>query len=200
MEQPKPLGRGLEQISQVFLTQGGAEKVPDARSRRPEPRSRPREEPAAGPLVLRPVADVTRAQLAEAVQACSGALEDGLRIIDSEILCPPCGEIDFLAVDRMNQLAAIDFDTAPGDELLIRGLGHFDWIVGNVANLRRMFRGQTINFSLQPRLLLLSPQFSARVRCAGRQIASPEIEWIRYHLVEAPGQVGVFFERLPPMD
>ena len=60
----------------------------------------------------------------------------------------------------MNQLAVIDFETTAGDELLIRGLSQVDWMLGNVPNLRRMFRGNAINFSLQPRLFLLAPRFS----------------------------------------
>ena len=90
-----------------------------------------------------------------------------------------------------------DFETGETDELLIRGLGHSDWIVGNVPNLRRMFRGNAINFSLPPRLFLLAPEFSSRVRCAARQVVSPEIEWIRYQLLEMAGGTGIFFERLP---
>jgi hypothetical protein len=198
MEQPRPdrpLGRGLEQVSRVFLTPESAEAVSDARGERPA-RPLAREEPA-GPLLLRPAAALAREQVAAAVKEFAGALEEGLRIIDGGIPCAPCGEIDFLAVDRKNQLAVVDFGTAATDELLVRGLGHVDWMVGNVPNLRRMFRGSAINFSLQPRLFLLAPQFSAAMRCAARQVASPEIAWIRYHAVETPGRTGIFFERLP---
>jgi hypothetical protein len=160
----------------------------------------PREEPESGPLTLRAATRVTRQRVDEAVREQTSAIAEGLRILDRGIPCAPCGEIDFLAVDRMGHLVVIDIDTTPADELLIRGLAHFDWVVGNVPNLRRMYRGQTINLSLQPRLLLLAPQFSARVRCAARQIASPEIDWIRYHVVESGNRTGVLFERLPPMD
>ncbi|MGH7630107.1 MAG: hypothetical protein ACREOF_12150 [Gemmatimonadales bacterium] len=124
------------------------------------------------------------------------ALEDGLREIDAGLACAPCGEIDLLALDRANQLTIIDFDTTSSDELLIRGLGHVDWVVRNVPNVRRMYRGQAINFSLQPRLVLLAPQFSPTVRCAARPITQLQIDWVRYHFVETPGRAGIFFERL----
>lgn len=192
----RPLGRGLEHVSRVFLTQESAEKLTDPGGDRPPGRPLPREESAASALLLRPAAQVTREQVAAALKEFVGALEDGLRVIDGGISCAPCGEIDFLAVDRMNQLAVVDFETTATDELLIRGLGHVDWMLGNVPNLRRMFRGNAINFSLPARLFLLAPQFSSRVRCAARQVASPEIEWVRYHLVETPGRAGIFFERL----
>ncbi len=198
MEQPRPdrpLGRGLEQVSRVFLTPESAEAAGETRGERPA-RPLAREEPG-GLLLLHPSAPLAREQLAAAVKEFAGALEEGLRIIDGGFPCAPCGEIDFLALDRKNQLAVLDFGTAAHDELLVRGLGHVDWMVGNVPNLRRMFRGSAINFSLQPRLFLLAPQFSAAMRCAGRQVASPEIAWIRYHAVETPGRAGILFERLP---
>jgi hypothetical protein len=187
--EPKPLGRGLEQVSRVFLSE-------------PAPETRPpeREGSFARPLILHPASKISRQPVEDVLQEHPGTIEEGLRILDRCIPCAPCGEIDFLAVDRMTQLAVIDLEVAPSDELLIRGLAHFDWIVGNVPNMRRMYRGQTINFSLQPRLLLLAPEFSSRMRCAARQVVSPEVDCIRFHVVEAGGQPGVLFERLPAMD
>jgi hypothetical protein len=193
----RPLGRGLEQVSRVFLTQQPPERFIGPGTDRPPSRPRGEAEPAAAPVLLRPAARLARPDVAAAMKEHLSALEAGLKLIDGGIPCAPCGEIDFLAVDRTNQLAVIDFETGETDELLIRGLGHSDWIVGNVPNLRRMFRGNAINFSLPPRLFLLAPEFSSRVRCAARQVVSPEIEWIRYQLLEMAGGTGIFFERLP---
>jgi hypothetical protein len=191
----RPLGRGLEHLSRVFLTQQPPERFTGPGTERPPGRPLPEDGPTAGAVLVHPAAQATREQVVAAVKEFAGALEDGLKVIDGGIPCAPCGEIDLLAVDRTNQLVVIDFETAPTDELLIRGLGHADWMVGNVANLRRMFRGNAINFSLQPRLFLLAPHFSPRVRCAARQVASPEIEWVRYQMVEMAGRTGIFFER-----
>jgi len=192
----RPLGRGLEDVSHVFLSQkadeGGTDPNGGWRAERPSPR----QEPAPSTLLLRPAAQVTREQIAAALKEFGGALEDGLRGIDAEISCGPCGEIDLMAIDRASQLTIIDFETTSSDELLIRGLGHFDWVVRNLLNVRRMFRGQAINFSLEPRLFLLAPQFSSRVRCVARQIPRPRIDWIRYYFVETPGRPGVIFEPL----
>jgi len=192
----RPLGRGLADVSHVFLSQEADPPGTDRSSGRRAARPLPREESASSPLLLRPAAQVTRDQVAAALNEFAGALEERLRAIDAEVPCPPCGEIDLLAVDRANQLTIIDFETTSSDEFLIRALGHFDWAVGNVPNLRRMFRGLAINFSLQPRLFLLAPQFSPRVRRAARQITLLQIDWVRYHFVETPGRTGIFFERL----
>jgi hypothetical protein len=198
MDQPdRPLGRGLEDVSHLFLSQrpeqAGAEATSGWRPERPAPR----QEPAPEAVLLRPTAQVTREQLATALKAMDGALESGLRVVDFEIPCAPCGEIDLLAIDRANQLTIIDFELTGSDELLIRGLGHFDWMVANLPNVRRMFRGQAINFSLEPRLFLLAPHFSSRLRYAGRQIQRPQIDWVRYTCVDLSGQPGILFEALP---
>jgi hypothetical protein len=191
----RPLGRGLEDVSHVFLSQKADEAGLGPSGRRME-RPTPHDSTAANTLLLQPAAHITREQVAAALKEFEGAIEAGLTGIDAGIPCAPSGEIDFLAVDRASQLTIIDFDTTPSDELLIRGLSHFDWIVGNIPNLRRMFRGQAINFSVQPRVILLAPQFSPRLRCVARQITRPHISWVRYHFVETPGRPGIFFEPL----
>jgi hypothetical protein len=192
----RPLGRGLEDVSHVFLSQKAEEGGTDPNGAWRAERPSPRQESAPSALLLRPAAQVTREQIAAALKEFGGALEEGLRGIDAEISCGPCGEIDLLAIDRASQLTIIDFETTSNDELLIRGLGHFDWVVRNLLNVRRMFRGQAINFSQEPRLFLLAPEFSSRVRCVARQIPRPRIDWVRYHVVETPDRPGIFFEPL----
>ncbi len=172
----------------------GAEPVND----RPLERPLPREKAAPGALLLRPTAFVTREQVAAALKEFEGALEAGLKGIASGIPCEPNDEIDLLAIDRASQLAIVDFDITSSDDLLVRGLGHFDWTLRNVPNLRRMFRGVPINFSLEPRLLLLAPQVSSRARGVARQLSRPQISWVRYHFVETPGRAGILFEPIFP--
>jgi hypothetical protein len=190
----RPLGRGLEDVSHVFLSQKAEGGGTDPNSGWQVERPSPRQESAPSALLLRPAAQVTREQIAAALKEFGGALEEGLRGIDAEIFCGPCGEIDLLAIDRASQLTIIDFETTLSDELLIRGLGHFDWMVENLLNVRRMLRGQAINFSLEPRLFLLAPRFSSRMRFVARQIPRPRIDWVRYHVVETAGRPGIFFE------
>src|SRR5882724_2420428 len=187
----RPLGRGLEDVSHVFLSQKADEGGTDPGSGWRAVRPFPHQESAPSTLLLQPAAQVTREQIAAALKEFAGGLEEGLRVVDAEISCAPCGEIDLLAIDRASQLTIIDFETTASDELLIRGLSHFDWVLRNLLNVRRMFRGQAINFSLEPRLFLLAPQFSSRVSCVARQIPRPWIEWVRYHFVETPGRPGI---------
>ena len=183
------LGRGLEHVSHLFLSP----KPGDAPAPSLEPES---SAPAARKnlVVLRPV-QLTRDRLAALLPLdWSGALEEGLRTIDARIPCHPCGEIDVLAVDRTSKLTIIDFDTTLNEGLLLRGLGHVDWVVRNTQNVQRMFQTQTIDSSAPPRLVLLAPQFSVVLRRVMRQFTHPQIQWVRYHTVDTPGGVGILFE------
>lgn len=188
----RPLGRGLEAVSHLFLShktgEGPAGDVAAGRSPGSSPPSGP-----PGIAVLRP-ASVTRDRLGSILMECDGALEEGLRVIDARIPCHPSGEIDLLAVDRASRLAIIDFEATVNDGLLLRGIGHFDWVVRNMPNVQRMYRGEAVNVELPPRLFLLAPQFSALLRNVARQITRPQIHWVRYHTVDAAGGPGILFE------
>jgi hypothetical protein len=192
--QDRPLGRGLEDVSHLFLSRktGDAPASDHAAVRAPE---RPSAPPASrgGLALLRP-APVTRDRLAVALMEFDGALEEGLRAFDAKIPCHPCGEIGVLAVDRASQLTIIDFEITFDDDLLLRGIAHFDWVVRNMPNVQRMYREQAVNFSLPPRLFLVAPQFSPLLRRVARQITRPQIHWVRYHTVNASGGPGILFE------
>jgi hypothetical protein len=127
----------------------------------------------------------------------TAALEEGMRAIDVNVPCAPHGDIDVLALDRANGLTIIDFDTSSNDGLLLRGMSHFDWVVRNFPNVERMYRGQMIDYSRQPRLFLLAPQFSPLVRNVARHVRSPQIDWVRYHVVDVLYWTGILLEPVP---
>lgn len=194
----RPLGRGLEDVSHLFLSPKAEEPPSQARdaSHRPEP-SHSAPPAVTGTVVLRPGVRDGNDRLGDLLMEFAGAIEDGLRGIDTTVPCDPHGEIDLLAVDRANQLAIVDFDTFPNDRLVLRGIGHFDWILRNLPIVRRMYQGRAINFSAEPRLLLLAPDFSPLVLSAARQIPRPRLCLVRYRFVETSGGPGLFFERVP---
>ena len=190
----KPLGRGLEDVSHLFLSQKAGEAVAgDQAAPRSIERSSPPPGSRGGIALLRPAA-LAKERLAALLMECADTLEEGLRAIDTGIPCHPCGEIDVLAVSRTSQLTIIDFETAPSDALFLRGIGHFHWVVRNLPNVRRMYREHAINFSLQPKLVLLAPQFSLVVRSVARQVTCPQVQWVRYHTVDASGGPSVLLE------
>jgi hypothetical protein len=186
----KPLGRGLEDISHLFLSHRASEPPAGTPSAaRPAERLTPR----GGMALLRP-ASVTRDRLTALLMEFTGALEDGLRAIDASVPCHPCGEIDLLAVSRGSQLTVIDVETTVNDALALRGLAHVHWILRHLPNVRRMYREHGINFSLQPRLVLVAPQFSPLLRSVARSLTGPHAQWLRYHTVESAGGPGILFE------
>ena len=179
----RPLGRGLEDVSHLFLSPKPGDVV-----------SRTEAAPGEVAVQLRP-GSVSRDRLAALLPLdWSGALEDGLRTIDVRLPCHPGGEIDVLAVDRTGKLTIIDYDTTPNDGLLLRGIGHVEWVVRNTPTVQRMCPGRTFDPSSPPRLILLAPQFSPLIRRAIRQLTRPQIQWVRYHAVETPTGTGILFE------
>ena len=187
-----PLGRGLEDVSHLFLS-----GTPPARSARHVP-----DEPANGadheaPRLLHGAAALDRPQLVAFLEHHLDALEPGLRAVDTALPCDGCGEIDVLAVDSGHRLVIVDVETGADDRLLLRGLAHFDWVVRNVAILRRLYRASATDFSLRPKIFLVAPGVSSTARCAARQITAPRIGWCRYRALAIGGGVGIVLDSDP---
>src|SRR3989442_12330215 len=134
----KPLGGGLEDVSHLFLShKTDKPAVNDRAVVRSNEHSSLSPPSTAGVRLLRP-ASVTRDWLGSVLTEFDDALEEGLRVIDANIPCPPCGEIDLLGGDRPSHRPVLAFDPAVNDGLLPRGLGPFDWVVRNMPNAPRM--------------------------------------------------------------
>ncbi len=193
----KPLPRGLEHVSHLFLsqTQRGRASEESCRNGTGE-----QAHPATGdqPLAvaLRPCRFLPRDQLVSLVRKQAAVLEEGMKAIDANITCDNAGNIEVLALDRASTLVIVDLDDHPNDELLLRGIGHLDWVVRNISNMVRMYRGQVIDFSLQPRLFLAAPEFSPLFQNATRHFTSLRIDCLRYHSVAVSGGTGIFFEHV----
>jgi hypothetical protein len=147
-------------------------------------------------VVLRPCRFSAREQLVALLKQQTAALEEGMKAIDANIPCETSGSIEILALDGKNQLAIIDLADHLDDGLLLRGIDHFDWIVRNAPNVRRMYQSQVINFSLQPRLFLVAPEFSPLFRSVTHHITSLQINCLKYHAIALSGGVGIFFEQV----
>ena len=191
----RPLGRGLEDISHLFQSGCRGEAMANEHPSGGSPHHAATSSPA-GALLLRRRMSLTRDQFAPLLKEFHGALEEGLTSIDSEIACPPCGRIDLLGLSRSNQLTIIAFNTNADEGLLIRGLGHVDWVTRNMPIIRRLYPSHTIDYSLPPALMLVAPQFSPALRSVARQVRCPTIKWIRYCALESSVGLGIFFERI----
>jgi hypothetical protein len=194
-ESPRALGRGLEDLSHLFLPRN-AEKGPDT-----DPAAAPKAgtgrnpaTDAAGLMLLRPADRLTRSQVIAVIREPWGAIEEHLLALDSSVPCSPCGVIDVLGVDAASRLVVIDVDPFTADGLLLRGLSHMEWLVRNAANVHRMYPDKPIDFAAPPRLVLVAPRFSAAVRHAVAQISEPEVACVRYRGLDVSGWTGLFFE------
>ncbi len=192
----KRLARGLEDVSHLFLSQSAAGPVEkdtgQASSREENPA---RAAPPGTPFILRASQALNRELLISLLNKNTAVLEEGLQGIDSSIPCKPFDAIDLLAVDEAEQLAIIDVDTEPNNDLILRGIAHYDWFIRNTPIVRRMYHGRVINFSAQPRLFLIAPSFSPLLMCTARRFESLKICCFVYRAVSMSGGIGVFFER-----
>jgi hypothetical protein len=191
----KRLARGLEDVSHLFLSPVPDEAASEARAPDNAPdRVTLHRKDRSDPIVLAPSAAPGLGQLVTLLTSNSGILEAGLKIIDATIPCESGGLVDLLAVDSAGQLVIIDLNISAGEELLLRGIGHFDWFVRNIPIVRRMYHGHVINFSLQPKLFLVAPSVSPQIQCAARRITSPEIKCFQYRVAAVPNGTGILFE------
>ncbi|MBN1568076.1 MAG: hypothetical protein JXA73_09530 [Acidobacteria bacterium] len=191
----KHLSRGLEDVSHLFLSQ-----LPDRQAEKAEipnitPEHTSSERAQSGvPFLLHHSSNVSRELILGFLNGSAAVLEEGLRAIDTNIPCDPFGFIDLLAVDGRDQLCIINVDVVQKDELFLRGIAYFDWIVRNTPIVRRMYQGRVINFSAKPRLFLVAPGFSPLLKCVARRSTIPEVCCFAYRAVAMQGGIGMLFE------
>ena len=190
------LTRGLEDVSRLFLSQATPDTTHDTHDTTDQA-SVHLAEPVLADL-LRPLPGVKRDRLVSVLEDHIAVLEEGLRSVDVGIPCDPFGPIDLLAVDSANRMVVVDLDESPGDELLLRGICHVDWVVRNIPLLRRMYRGRVIDFSTVPRVFLVAPNYSPRLHCAPRWITGTQISCFRYHTAALRNGAGILVEREIP--
>jgi hypothetical protein len=187
----RPLGRGLEEISYLFLSQ----QVSPAAGQQGSSEAR---RPAAQPIitVMRTRPSLTRTQVIGALEACRAALGDDVLAIGPGIACSPYAAIDLLAVDRAHHVMVVEVSTALDDGIVVRGLSHVDWVVRNLDTVQRLYPGWPVDPSRPPRLSVVAPRFSLTARTAIRQLTGLSISCFRYCEVDLSGETGIFIERV----
>lgn len=192
----RPLGRGLQDVSHLFLSRQREEREGASAVERTVEGADVRPELRSGATVLRAGEPITREKLRFTLRECQGALEANLRTIDACIPCGPAGNIDLLAVDAANRLVVIDIESTPTDALLLRGGAHLDWLGRHLPLLQHIYSASAIDFSCQPRLVFVAPGFSSLLINAIRSLAGRDIVCFRYYSVTISTGTGVFFEQV----
>ena len=194
-EQNLRISRGLDQVSHLFLSHV-AERAARGRSGNGSELPEHAQENQPLEFVRRASRVVDRERLVSLLHEQPEALKEGLKVIDADLPCETPGNVELLGLDTTSRLVVIDVEDKPNDSLLLRGMAHLDWVVGNTALLRRIYREQLINFSLQPQLFLVAPDFSPLFRFAIRHMRSLQIQCIKYDAVALPAGIGIFCEHL----
>jgi hypothetical protein len=193
----KHLARSLEDVSHLFLSK---ENARNGSPEKPAGDSTERDSPHPGerPVFLReePPQTPQKDSLVSLLNSQTGILEDGLKAIDTNVPVDFAGPVDLVAVDRFDKLCLIDIDLSGNDDLLLRGIYHFDWFVRNVPIVRRMYHGRVIDFSAHPRIFLVAPKFSAMFRCAAKRIACTQIYCYLYQVTAGSGGTGILLTRV----
>jgi hypothetical protein len=192
----RPLGRGLEDISYLFLSSAAAAPSGDEVGEAASDQTAVQPTSLTVLSVLRRGTPLTKGQLTATLSECQSALTEDLLAIGEGIVCSPYGEIDLLAVDHTYRLTIIDVQTMLDDALVARGLSHVDWATRNLPTVKRLYPNWVIDESRQPRLVLVAPRFSLALRSGIRQISTPAISCFRYCEVELSGQAGILVERI----
>jgi len=198
-EQHLRVGRGLDQVSHLFLSHV-AERAARGRSGNGSELPEHAQENQPLELVRRAPRAPDRVRLVSLLHEQPEALKEGLKVIDADLPCETPGNVELVALDTTNRLVVIDVEDKPNDSLLLRGMAHLDWVVGNAALLRRIYREQPINYSLQPQLFLVAPDFSPLFRFAIRHMRSLQIQCIKYDTVVLPAGIGIFCEHVSSTD
>ena len=189
----RPAG-GVEDVVHLFLTQPpGDETISPAAGKVPSGRdSSVPSHPAV--TVACPAAALGKEEVVQLLNADTAALESGLRAIDRGVPCDSSRTIDLLAVDTLRQLVVIAVEASPDDCMLLRAVSQYDWIVGHVPILRKLYQWQVIDFSAPPRIILVAPEFSRQLTCVAHRIQSPRIGCYRYRAIAVPSGTAVLFE------
>ena len=191
----KPLPRGLEEISRLFLSQSPDRPTEKAETSDIMPAQAPSDQTQSkSPYLLKEAPTVSRELILGFLKENTAVLEDGLRAIDANMPCDPFGLIDLVAMDSRNELCIINIDIDQKDESLLRGIACFDWFIRNTPIVRRMYQRCAINFSAQPRLFLVAPGFSPLLKCGARRSTCPKVICIAYRAIVMPGGTGILFE------
>ncbi len=124
------------------------------------------------------------------------SLMDGLTFIDFQLATDEQGTIDFLGVDGTGRLVVVNFDVDSSDLMFITALSQTHWLKKNHGLIKRLFFSENIDFSLEPRILLISSGFSGKLKSAAKQTKLQNIKLVEFKYITAQGKDAIIFEEV----
>ncbi len=138
---------------------------------------------------------IDRGKLREIIIKNSGCLDPDLSFIDKD-LGTETGVIDFLGVDKSGGLVIVNINIEKSNEALISVLSQIQWLKKSRNLIKRLYSKENIDFSLPPKIYLVSSGFSEKLKSAAKQILMENIKLIRFKYLSNKDQKAIFFEEI----
>lgn len=116
-------------------------------------------------------------------------IEEGLKIIDTQVVASR-GPLDILGVDSGNVLVVIELKIVESDEMLWQALDYYDWVFRNIDSIKRMYQDYEIDYSQEPRLMLIASSFSDAIKRRAIYL-EPPVELLEYKYLQADDKKGI---------
>ena len=129
----------------------------------------------------------------EMILADPGIVEEGLRVLDGNLQAGTGDFIDLVASDASGSLVLLEIERENEDELLVRLLDHYAWVVSQIRFLRRVYGSSRVSPLRSPRVVALSHRFSPRFmeRLAYLRFSATPL---LYRVLTADGEPGLYLE------
>lgn len=107
------------------------------------------------------------------------------------------GFIDVLCVDKDGVIVVIELKISDDDGILLQALHYYDYVLLNKAAIANQFASKVkINLREDPRIILIAPEFSERLRKACKYVSpAPTLLQFR-HLKTSSGEKGLYFDEV----
>jgi hypothetical protein len=107
------------------------------------------------------------------------------------------GFIDVLCVDKDGIFVIIELKISDDDGIILQGLHYYDYVMLNKAAIANQFSSKAkFNLDEEPRIILIAPYFSERVKKASKYV-TPQLRLMEFvHLKTSKGEKGLFFKEL----
>src|SRR3972149_8610519 len=120
-------------------------------------------------------------------------IDTGLRIIDSHLRVGQT-MIDLVGLDVKNSLVLIALGQTADEGMLLRILDASAWFLAHGDVARRLYPAADLRPGWRPRVFFIAEHLSDSFRVKLKQVAIPEVDYVKILPLRANGATGVYFE------
>ena len=134
-------------------------------------------------------------EILELLLANLDKIEPDLRVVDKQIDLPDSGKLDVLCVDSFGALSIIQVLIEEDENVLVRALKHYDWVLRHMDVLGKIYRFK-FNHNLRPRVILIAPHFSDPFKRLIESVSTMvNIAIFEYACLESKESKGIFLKK-----